>query len=158
MQRKVVLLFLFITFSGYSQKSYQKTYDNNGQLIEEGWLMDKTKTDYWIFYYSDGSKQKEGHFKNNKAIKYWYFYNKNLKIDKEGHYIEGKKSGWWLFYDEAENLNFKCQFEKDQKNGYCILYLKNKVMKIEKYIAGNKIDEWIDLKSFKKENKLSELQ
>jgi len=57
-----------------------------------------------------------------------------------------------------EVINHKCQLKNNQKNGYCLRYQNKKIVKAEKYKAGKKIKEWTDLKSFKKDNKLSDLQ
>ena len=79
-------------------------------------------------------------------------------MEKEGHFIHGKKVNWWVFYTKDGTLNYKCQFKNNQKNGYCLIYLKDKIVRIEKYNADKKINEWKDIKSFKKENNLSDLK
>lgn len=57
-----------------------------------------------------------------------------------------------------EQIKHKYQLKDNQKNGYCFLYKNNKIVKAEKYKAGQKIKEWTDMKSFRKENKLSDFQ
>ena len=54
-------------------------------------------------------------------------------------------------------MNHKCQLKNDKKNGFCFKYYHNKLTKAEKYRKGKKIKEWTNLKSFKKENSLSDL-
>ncbi len=50
----------------YAQRSYKKTYFENGTLASEGWIENTNKIDYWYFYYQNGKIREEGHFKNNK--------------------------------------------------------------------------------------------
>ena len=155
--------FLLIVFLGigcclFSQKKYLKNYYDNGVLKEEGWINNQIKTDFWTFYSQNGNIKKQGHFKNNHPIKYWYFYRKNGSLEKEGHFADGKKNSWWLFYDNEGNINHKCQFKNNQKNGYCLLYKKKKLVKALHFSNGNKINEWTDFSSFKKENNLMDLK
>jgi len=157
--KKSLLLILFLLPSLlFSQKIYQKTFFVNGTLKEEGWLFNNQKNDYWKFYHKNGSIKKEGRFKNNLETKYWYFYSKSSTIEKEGHFKKGEKNNWRLFYDKNGNIHHKCQLKNNQKNGYCLLYKKKKLVKASKFKNGEKIKEWTDFSSFKKENSLSDLR
>jgi len=57
-----------------------------------------------------------------------------------------------------EKINHKCQLEDNQKNGYCLMYKNEKLVAASKYKAGKKLKEWTTFASFRKENKLSDLQ
>ncbi|WP_235869082.1 toxin-antitoxin system YwqK family antitoxin [Polaribacter aquimarinus] len=149
---------IFFNFNIYSQKKYYKEFYKNGQIKEEGWLLNENKTEYWKFYYQNGNIKKEGHFKNNLEIKYWYFYRRNSGIEKEGHFKEGRKSNWWLFYDNKGVVNHKCQLKNNKKNGYCLIYNNSKLIKASKFKHGKKIKEWTDFSSFKDENNLNDLR
>ena len=156
-----IILFIFLfcfSTSLFSQKEYHKEYYKNGQLKEEGWLLNNDKIDYWKFYYKNGNLKKEGHFSTNKPIKYWYFYTEKGIKKSEGHFVKGQKTNWWLFYDASEKINHKCQMKHNQKNGYCLMYKDEKLISAAKFKAGKKIKEWADLKAFKKENNLLDLQ
>ena len=132
---KLLLVFsLLSVFSMTAQKVYVKNYFDNQTMKSEGWTLNNQKNDYWYYYYDNGKKKEEGHFEANK------------KVD------------WWLFYDENESVNRKCQLKNNQKNGYCLLYNGKKLIRAEKYKNGEKIGEWTDLKSFKKENSIWDLQ
>ena len=155
-KRLVLLLFMCSLFVS-AQKKHHKNYYSNGQIKEEGWVIDGQKNGYWKFYYSNGILTKEGHFKNNKPTKYWYFYRKNKSKEKEGHFKNGQKNNWWLFYSKQGEMNHKCQLKDGKKNGFCFRYHQSKLIKAEKYRKGKKIKEWTNLKSFKKENSLSDL-
>ena len=67
-----------------------------------------------------------------------------------------EKNKWWLFYDKSGILSRKSQFKNNQKNGYCFIYENGEIVKAEKFKAGQKIKEWTNMKSFRKENKISD--
>ena len=158
MKNIFLIIYISISFCGSATKEYKKIYDNNGTLVAEGWMRNGEKVKFWKFYHPNGVLAKEGHFKDGKPAKYWYFYRENSTKLSEGHYIDGKKCKWWLFYDEHENVDHKCQLKNDQKNGYCLRYKNEQLVRAEKYKNGKKIGEWTDLKSFKKENSVWDLQ
>ena len=60
----------------FSQKKYVKEFYNNGQIKEEGWVLNDQKIAFWKFYYKSGILKKEGHFTANLETNYWYFYGK----------------------------------------------------------------------------------
>ena len=149
---------LFASKEVHSQKTYQKVYFENGNIKEEGWLKDDVKFDYWKTYYENAKLKSEGRYKNGKKDKYWYFYNEDGTKKSEGHFKADRKSKWWLFYDDMNQIDHKCQLKNGQKNGYCLHYKNEKLIRAEKYKLGKKIKEWTDFRSFRKENKLSDLQ
>ena len=157
--RKIVVLLIFLISTSYvfSQKTYVKKVDESNLLTEEGWIQNGLKKDYWFYYHSNGEVRSQGHYKNNLKEGFWKYYSVNKIIEKEGHFTHGEKVNWWVFYTKNGTLNYKCQLKNNLKNGYCLIYLKDKIVRIEKYIDDKKIDEWTDLKSFKKENNLSDL-
>ncbi|RCS27951.1 hypothetical protein DUT90_03715 [Polaribacter sp. WD7] len=157
---KVILFTFFLFFSCllHAQKKYHKEYYQNGQIKQEGWLLNDKKTAYWKFYYQNGNLKKEGHFKENLEIDYWYFYYRNSHKEKEGHYIKGSRSNWWLFYNNKGEIIHKCQLENNLKNGYCLIYSDNKLIKASKFKQGVKIKEWTSFSSFKSENNLNDLR
>jgi antitoxin component YwqK of YwqJK toxin-antitoxin module len=120
---------IFISYS-FSQKEYVKDYYTNGNLKEEGWVLNNQKTDYWFFYHENGLKK------------------------EEGHYLENQKVNWWIYYDNNQNILKKCQFKFNQLNGFSILYNNGEVIKAEKYIQGKKVKTWHSLTAFKNDNPL----
>ena len=158
MKNRFTIFLFFISIAIFSQKVYHKSFYDNGNIKEEGWLKDDKKVAYWKFYYRNGQLKKEGHFKKNLPTKYWYFYRKNTSKEKEGHFIKGKQNNWWLYYDADGNVDHKCQLKDNHKNGYCLLYKKRKLVKAVQFKNGKKIKEWSDFSSFKKENNLNDLR
>ncbi|TCK67440.1 hypothetical protein DFQ05_1216 [Winogradskyella wandonensis] len=131
--RFLVFLLLISSFAN-AQKSYQKNYFENGKLESAGWIIKGEKTEYWRFYHSNG------------------------KLKEEGHYKAGEKVNWWIFYDIHGKVNHKCQLKDGKKNGYCLMYKNQKLISAVKYSLGKKIKQWTDFRSFKKENRLRDLQ
>ncbi len=158
MQNKLFVFLLMLSISLAAQKKYHKSYYNNGVLKEEGWQQNSIKIDYWKFYNPNGTIKKEGRYHRGKPIKYWYFYTRNGEKKEAGHFEKGIKSNWWVFYDRGSIIDMKCQFKNNKKNGYCLIYKNKKWVKAEKYSNDKKIKEWTDLKSFRKENKMSDLR
>lgn len=165
--QKIIFLFFFfgiissITFAHNNsliEKTYSKTYYANGNIKAEGWIVNSKKNGYWKFYYQNSQLKKEGHLSKDKPTKYWYFYRDNGILESEGHYENGTKANWWIYYDMTEKVHHKCQLKNNQKNGYSFIYNNNKIVKAAKFKNGEKIKEWTDFKSFKKDNKLSDLQ
>ncbi len=158
-KKNIALLFLVVFYQQiWCQRIYYKNYYANGNLKEEGWLVGNKKIDYWKFYYKNKALKKEGGYKNNLPTNYWYFYRKDGKKVKEGHFVNGKQNKWWLYYDKMGNVNHKCQLKNDKKDGYCLLYRKKQLIKAVKFKNGEKINEWSDFSSFKKENDLNDLR
>ena len=156
------LFILLITFSFYSyqtanQKEYHREYYSDGSLKAEGWKLNDQKVDYWYLYHLNGSVSEKGRFDNNKKDGYWYFYSHENKLTKEGHFINDKAEKWWIIYDIAPNTENskivrKYQYQNNKKNGYCLLYENDRLFKAEKYVDDQKIGEWTDILSFKKDN------
>jgi antitoxin component YwqK of YwqJK toxin-antitoxin module len=153
----VILTLLNFTITN-AQKIYQKNFDENNNLISEGWVENNKKVQYWHFYYPNGKIKKEGHYQSGMQTKYWRFFSSSGSLKMEGYFVDGQKSNWWLFYDSMERINHKCQLRNNKKNGYCLMYNNDKLVAASKYKAGKKLKEWTTFASFKSENKLSDLQ
>lgn len=158
MKNLIIAITLFISLNTLAQKTYQRNYDKNQNIISEGWIENNQKVKFWKFYHENGNLKTEGHFSADKESKYWKFYTRNGILEKEGHFKNGKKNDWWLFYDTMEKVNHKCQLKDNQKNGYCLMYKNEKLIAASRYKAGKKIKEWTTFASFKRENKLSDLK
>ncbi len=157
---KALLFLTLVLFIGNAadEKTYEKTYYDNGNLKSEGWLRYNVKTDYWKFYHENGKISEQGHYEYGKREKYWFFYTKNRVRAKEGHYIKGEQVDWWLFYDPQGRINHKCQLNMGVKDGYCLKYEDEKLTSAEQYSNGEKVKEWINFSAFTKENSLSDLK
>lgn len=156
MTRLLPFLFVFILFP--TKRVYDRSYHDNGKLAAQGWKENGEKEDFWKFYYPNGNLMEQGHYMMNLRNGYWYFYDQNGSLEMEGHMINGQKANWWLFYDKNERINHKCQLKDGIKNGYCLKYMDEELKSAEKYRNGKKVKEWFNFRSFRKENKLSDLK
>lgn len=164
--KKYLFFILFGIISGsyavsskpLTEKKYTKEYDANGNLKAEGWKSMNSKTGYWTFYHINGAVSSKGHFSTNAPHGYWYFYNHQGRLIKEGHFKNGSAENWWIFYDLATKGKSKFQFKYNQKNGFALRYKKNKLVKVEEYIQGQKVAEWTSLFAFKLDNPNVSLQ
>ncbi|MFT5864242.1 MAG: antitoxin component YwqK of YwqJK toxin-antitoxin module [Flavobacteriales bacterium] len=147
------LLFLLIPLRGDDPgKMYNKQFNEQGNMISEGWMMGNMKVKYWKFYHSNGNIASKGHFTANDRSGYWYFYDRDGNVQKEGHYRKGTTENWWIFYDLARQEKRKIQFQNNQKNGFCLIYKDRQLVKVEKYNEDQKQGEWSDLRSFRRDN------
>ncbi|MCV6628638.1 MAG: hypothetical protein OIF50_02140 [Flavobacteriaceae bacterium] len=156
--RWVSLLICCSLLVAFAQKKYVKTYFDTGEIQSEGWMMNKTKLEYWTYYYKNGSPKATGHYTRGKKHGYWRYYGENGKVTLEGHYVHGKKNKWWVYYDQNGKLKNKCQLVDGIKSGYCLVYQKQKLKSAIKYKKGKKVKEWYDFSSFARENSLSDLK
>ncbi|MCF6306491.1 MAG: hypothetical protein L3J09_00890 [Flavobacteriaceae bacterium] len=154
---KALIVILLFSTCIIAQKTYQKKHFEDGVLMEEGWIQNSQKIDYWIFYYPNGNVKKKGHFIEASQSNFWYYFHNNGEIESKGYFKNNRKQNWWLYYDKQGNICHKYQLENGKKNGYHFHYKNDTIFKAEKYKLGIKIKEWADIDSFKKENKLTDL-
>ncbi|MBA80473.1 MULTISPECIES: hypothetical protein [unclassified Leeuwenhoekiella] len=145
--------FLFLSAVGFSQsgKHYVKYHDASGRMMEEGWMLQDEKTDYWFTYFPDGSIKSKGAYTEDQKNGYWYFYNTDATLIKEGHYKNGLAVSWWIFY-KPNGISEKIQFEHGNREGYALIYKNGKLFKAEHYKNDNLTGSWTSLYQFKKDN------
>jgi len=85
-------------------------------------------------YFENGNLKSAGWIENGKKVKYWRTYYKNGTLKTEGHFKNNLPTKYWKHYSSDGTIESEGHFKN-----------------------GKKIKEWTDLKSFKKENKLSDL-
>jgi antitoxin component YwqK of YwqJK toxin-antitoxin module len=144
-----IILFLFIANAEVT-KEYIRNYDNQGNLISEGWVKNEKKTDFWTFYYPNGTIVKKGHYYKGKKNGYWYFYTEDNNLIKEGTYIDNEANSWWIFYED--NRTVKIQFKNGLKDGYALFYQNRQLKKAERYDADKKTGEWTSYIKFRIDN------
>ncbi|MCK0192723.1 hypothetical protein [Arenibacter sp. F20364] len=154
----IVLLSFSLNANHSDGRNYLREYYPNGALKAQGWEEKGLREGFWQFFHTNARLMEEGHYKKGIKSGYWYFYTPNGNLEKEGHYSNGDMTMWWLFYDVNGKIDHKCQLRKGIKDGYCLKYKDGKLISVVKYYKGQRIKEWQDFKSFKKENKLSDLR
>ncbi|MFC4634028.1 toxin-antitoxin system YwqK family antitoxin [Dokdonia ponticola] len=150
----LLILFLYVLSPSDhgAVKMYNKEYHSNGTLKAEGWMISGKKANYWYQYHKNGQLASKGHYQGNNKSAYWYYYDKNGSLVREGHYNNGIAENWWIFYDLATQEIRKTQYQNNQKNGFSLIYKKNKLVKVEKYIQNEYKGTWTSIRSFRRDN------
>jgi len=87
---------------------YQKDYFENGQISNEGPILNDKRTGEWKNYYKTGELWNIVFFKDDLADSTTVAYYQNGKIRYQGQYVKGQKSGTWkLFTDKGEIKEIK---------------------------------------------------
>jgi len=154
----ICFLFSQQIFSQNTDLKYIKNCNENNQVLEEGWVHNGKRVNYWYQYYDNGTIKSKGNYKDNKKNGYWYLYLPNGNLKSEGHYLDNNKCKWWITYGDEEQILFKCQYLNNIKQGYSLCYSNGKLYKSEKYINDKKVDEWTSFWKFKLSNNLDDLK
>ena len=116
---KVIFIALLLIFTSNNPGNwYVKQYYENGNLMEEGWLLNDKKIAYWFYYYEKGT------------------------IKLEGNYTNNLKQGAWKSYSEQGNLISTIDYHNDIQNGWAKWYSNNKLKIIGKYFNNEKDYFW----------------
>jgi len=87
---------------------YQKGYYENGEIRNEGPIVNDKRSGEWKNYYKTGELWNIVFFKDDLADSTTVAYFKNGKPRYEGQYVKGQKSGTWkLFTEEGEIKEIK---------------------------------------------------
>jgi antitoxin component YwqK of YwqJK toxin-antitoxin module len=118
MKQLIIILLLFITYSISSQnvffdysvssKEPTKTYYDNGQLKEIGFINEGKRIGEWIFYSKNGVKLAECCF-NHLGQKHgkWLIWDDNSQLRAQMLYKNGIRKGKWEIYDEHGKLTIR---------------------------------------------------
>lgn len=128
MIKSIFILTLLYFSTAAVEKTYLKSYYENGTIKAEGWMNENQKVDYWFYYYENGNKKEEGHYSNNK------------------------KTQWWLFYDTKGTIQKKAEFKNDLQEGLTLVYKNGSLIRAEQYSNGIKTKEWTSLSKYKRDN------
>ena len=111
MKHLITILFLFFTSFLFSQNVFfdyntssilhTKSYYDNGQLKEIGFIDEGKRIGEWVFYSKYGIKLAECGF-NNLGQKHgeWLVWDGNSQLRAQMFYENGIRKGEWKIYDE----------------------------------------------------------
>ena len=145
-------MLLQLSISWNVADEYIRQYDKQGVLKAEGWMHSGDKIGYWYYYHPNGAISQKGGYDQGKRDGYWFFFKENNAPLQEGHYDHGVKVKWWVIYNEIEGQTEKYQYVKGLKEGFCFFYRGKKLFKAEKYVKGQRVNEWTNLASFIADN------
>ncbi|TXC78919.1 hypothetical protein FRX97_06810 [Luteibaculum oceani] len=72
--------------------------------------------------YVEGNLTEEGWLIENQAHSEWRQYSKTGKKLAEVHYVLGKKHGTWKIWDEEGNLRYKYSYNRGKPTGKWVMY------------------------------------
>ncbi|MDD4991150.1 MAG: hypothetical protein PHR83_02850 [Paludibacter sp.] len=154
-------------------KEYSKSFYSNGNLQNEGWLINTKKSGHWKYYYPNGDWQRGGHYEENLKTGWWeeylpgklksfegmykndqrngtgIHYHSNGSIAQKGEYLNNKKTEWWEDFDEQGNKLCEGYFKNGMRNGYFRYYLGNGITRDGIYENDQPKGEWKKYKNGK---------
>ncbi|MEM1326845.1 MAG: toxin-antitoxin system YwqK family antitoxin [Bacteroidota bacterium] len=118
-----------------------KSYDTNGQLIEEATYQNNQLNGERKVYYEDGSVQTiETYVADQHNGRFLSFFD-NGKVELQGDYVNGIMEGEWKSYYSNGQLKEIVPFENNNENGAFIEYHENGNLKAEgTYLNGDNED------------------
>lgn len=144
-------------FSKGDGSCYAIFFDQKGNKVSEGKLVNKLPDAEWKYYhyqskqlmtlenykagklngikkvfYNDGSLAELANYKEGNLEGVYKKYAENETILEEINYKNGQLNGSALYYDGKGNLNIKGQYKNDRKWGYWETYENGKLVKTEK--------------------------
>ncbi len=144
-------------FSKGDGSCYAIFYNQKGNKVSEGLLMNKLPQGEWKYYhfesdqlmslenykqgklngikkvfYKDGSLAEVSNYLNGKIDGVYKKYAENETLLEEINYKKGKLDGPALYYDGKGNINVKGQYKNDRKWGYWETYENGKLISKEK--------------------------
>lgn len=152
MKKLIIIVFTFISFHVFAQKSDTLITYNFGDYTKS---VAKTKETYQV--YKKDSVWIKATFNAKRAIvKKETFADKKLKslngeyeeynndkVSLKGFYRNNNKTGLWMSYDVDGKLKESKVYQENLLNGLYNTYWKNGAIKISgNYIDGKKIGEW----------------
>ena len=86
MKKGVLLILLFISALGFSQKN-ETTFEKEGNLVKA------------TYFYDNGDIKVQGYFKNKQLTGTWTSYDLKGNKNQIANYKGGKKVGKWLIWN-----------------------------------------------------------
>lgn len=83
---------------GYA--SYNRFFYPDGNLMCEGYYLDKRKDSLWVFYTRDGRVIKEENYEQGLLNGAAYLYDAQGGISERQHWFRGLRNGPWYVHDE----------------------------------------------------------
>lgn len=120
----------------------QKKYDENNNLLEEGYMVNGKKNGAWITYYDSESDKRIKtlkHYTNNQLNGPSYEFNKRGQIEKESNYTKGVLDGLLANY-KFGRAEITTEYKNGSINGFHREYFQNGKIQKEIEFKNNKKD------------------
>ncbi len=134
-------------------------YNEKGQKVSEGMLINKKREDKWLYYHLNSTEIMTLEFYKNDLLNglKQVFY-KNGKLAEESNYILGKKEGIYKKYTENGVVLEEVIYKNDERNG-AVIYrnLDNQIITKGFYVNDVKRGVWTTYENGKviKEEKIT---
>ncbi len=104
-------------------------YDNEGNILEEGFYKDGLLDSLFIEYHPGSGVKSRCNYSNGKRHGVYYEYYPSHILKKEGSYLLGKKEGEFVEYDQLMNITYKGSFHNDTLIGDELRFYENGIVK-----------------------------
>ncbi len=131
-------------FSKGDGSCYNTFFDQKGNKVSEGILVNKLHEGIWKFYHKESSDiMSIENYKNGKLNGVRKVFYKENVLAEETNYEDGMKNGVSKIYSENKAIQLECNYINDKLNGYYIAYnTKGEKIYEGKYKEGIKISIW----------------
>ena len=131
--KKLIYLFLVLTFVSCGKENYYEEFYGNGNIklkieINEN----KIRNGKFIEYYQDGKIKATGKYINGEVEDSTFLYYENGKLRESGFWKRGYRKGWFITYREHGQIMKKEEFIRNNDQ-----YIKNQYIF---YDQNSKID------------------
>lgn len=124
-----------LRYSDNRVNKVQKRYFENGQIVENGKVVNKKKTGKWIRYFENGDIQSTVNYAHNckNGTEFWYYKNGRLKSisnykatkHPKKNYYQELKHGEFKEFSEDGKLLLKEYYKDGKKHGVSENYYRN---------------------------------
>lgn len=83
---------------------FYQMYNEDGNILLEGPILDDIRDGLWISYYPDGTVWSKTTFKKGISDGESFSYYSNGNVRYSGFYKQGKKAGEWQMFDSTGTL------------------------------------------------------
>jgi len=90
---------------GFQPHGQYSTWYESGQLQEDVYYYENTKTGAWIKWFEGGGRSEEAVLVNGKRHGQFIEWHSDRNIKVLGHYKEGKKHGLWTYRRSGSDMN-----------------------------------------------------
>ena len=109
------ILRLVLIIGLISCSDVEKVYDDKGNLISEGRLVEDKKEGVWVNYYTNGDTSAVEHYSAGNLTRKMQYTSDGLSVDES--FDQGKKNGAFKVYWPNGSLHIAGTFKSDSLNG-----------------------------------------
>ena len=89
-------------YKGGKVEGEQTLYHDNGNILEQGNLVNGFRDGEWILYFDDGLKKRKCVFKEGKLEGEWIQFDENGNLEQKGMYRNDFRDGRWIEFENGQ--------------------------------------------------------